>query len=754
MALVTVSQDNRGFLITVQGGVQGVGFRPFVFRLAKRLDLKGSVRNAFGGVVIEVEGDKVNEFLDELKTRPPHLSRIEKITVEPRPARHFDDFRIVPSTGETQASPQILPDLATCPDCKTDIVLPQNRRTGYPFTNCTQCGPRFSIILSPPYDRIRTTMRTFTMCRDCSNEYHNPDDRRFHAQPNCCPLCGPSLALKDNQGKPLKVADPLKWASRLLLEGKILALKGIGGFHLSCDATNENAVLELRRRKKRPHKPFALMCGSVEMVNDICFVSQAEERLLTSVEAPILLLMKKKGGIAPAVAPDNGYLGVMLAYAPLHHLLFQQGLPPLVMTSANLKDEPVLATETEVVKKLSSVVDFILTHNRPIVNRSDDSVIFYAKKEVLVRRARGYAPAPIPSPISLKPSLACGTEQKNTFALGRGDKVYLSPHIGDLDSEESLNFFNETLNKYKRWFKIEPTLVACDLHPDYLITRYAEGLRKPLIKVQHHHAHIAATMADNRLKGPVIGIAFDGTGFGTDGKVWGGEFLVADYKRFERKGHLHNLPLVGGEWAIREPMRIAAGYLFYLFGQNIVKRMPELNIYSIVRAQLDSKVNIVETSSMGRLFDAVSALLGLCPKTSFDGQAPIALEAAASLAEPDEKPYPFTVNGFILDPKPIFEGIMRDRESGEKVSNISRRFHRTIIDGTVAVAKKIGEETGINQVCLGGGVFQNRLLLRGIQEALESLSFKVYAPFQVPINDGGVSFGQIMVANAQESIIE
>lgn len=753
-----MSKKYKGFLITVEGTVQGVGFRPCVFRLATKLGLRGRVKNALGGVLIEIEGEKVMEFIDELKAQPPKWARIERITVEPQAVKNFSDFQIIASGGDTPALPRILPDLATCPDCKTDIFAPENRRFGYPFTNCTQCGPRFSIIVTPPYDRVRTTMRDFRMCRECDAEYHNPHDRRFHAQPNCCPKCGPSIVLLNTNGKPLNLTDPLKPAARFLLTGRILAIKGIGGFHIGCDATNEAAVLELRRRKKRPDKPFALMCASVEEVKSICMVNDAEETLLTSVEAPILLLRKRGDRIAPAVAPGNGYLGVMLAYAPLHHLLFHEGLPPLVMTSANLKDEPVLATETEVLAKLSSVVDFVLTHNRPIENRSDDSVLFFAKQPALVRRARGYAPAPVSAPFKLIPSLACGAEQKSTFALGSGDKVYLSPHIGDLDNQASLEFFQNTLAKYRQWFKVEPEIVACDLHPDYLSTRYAEGLGKPLVRVQHHHAHIAACMADNDLAGPVIGFSFDGTGFGSDEKVWGGEFLIADYKGYERKGHLQYLPLVGGEAAIKEPMRLASGYLFYLFGPDIVKRLPELSKYRQIYAQLESGVNIVATSSMGRLFDAVSALLGLCPKSSFDGQAPIALEAAASLeavasleagTHREQKPYPFTIDGCILQVKSILDGIINDRQAGESVSKISGRFHKTIIDATVALALKMRAETAISKTCLGGGVFQNRLLLSGIRESLERYGFSAYASFRIPINDGGVSYGQILIANAQ-----
>lgn len=753
MAPTIVFPTDKRIVITVKGAVQGIGFRPFVFRLAKRCGLKGRVHNSVGGVVIELEGAATGDFIRLLESEPPPLARIDTIEIETKPVRPYSDFQIAASSGTTDATSEIMPDLATCPDCRNEIEQPKTRRYRYPFTNCTQCGPRFSIITKPPYDRIRTTMRTFTMCKDCYREYHDPADRRFHAQPNCCPKCGPGLFLLMATGERLQVDDPIGEAVRLLRKGKILAIKGIGGFHIGCDAANSQSIRELRRRKKRPDKPFALMVATVDQARRICHIETGEETLLGSAAAPVVLLRKKSGRVAPEVAPANGYLGIMLAYAPLHHLLFSRTprLGPLVMTSGNIQDEPIITTDEEIGSKLGNVVDFIVTHDRPIENRSDDSVVFFDCAPVLVRRARGYAPGTLSAPFSLKPSLACGALQKNTFALGKGKKVYLSPHIGDLDTEAGLKFFNEMALKYQGWFNVEPEIVACDLHPDYLSTRYAEALNKPLVRIQHHHSHIAACMADNGLNEPVIGVAYDGTGYGLDGKVWGGEFFVGDYRHFYRKGHLAYLPLAGGDAAIKEPLRITAGYLFHLFGKDIVEHIPEIGVYQGILGKIGPGVNTIQTSSMGRLFDAVSALVGLVPRSSFDGQAPIALEALvaevfAEGALADIDPYPVSITDCVIDPGPIFEGILRDRREGKPTATISGRFHQTVSRATGEICTRIKNDTHIRTVCLGGGVFQNRILSNLIRRELTNLGFEVYMPIRIPINDGGISFGQLMIA--------
>lgn len=623
-----------------------------------------------------------------------------------------------------------------------EVLDPNNRRFGYPFTNCTQCGPRYSIVQDLPYDRAKTTMAGFKLCPRCAAEYEDPRDRRFHAQPNACPECGPRLRLLDRDGRPHPTDDPIRRVVELVREGRIGAIKGLGGFHIVCDASQEAVVEELRRRKARPDKPLAVM-ASREQVRSLCWLSPEEEELLLSPQAPIVLL-RRRGGVSDAVAPGNRYIGVLLPYTPLHHLLFASGMPPMVCTSANLRDEPIVKDAREVVEGLAGVVDFVLDHDRAIVTRCDDSVVFWEGEVVFVRRARGYVPTPIRLEMELPPILGCGAQEKSVFALGREDRVYLSPHLGDLNSLGCLNLFKEVFERYRRWFGIEPVLAACDRHPDYLSTRFAESLGLPVVRVQHHHAHIAGVMATNNLSGPVIGFAFDGTGLGEDGEIWGGEFLLVDYQKFQRLGHLRPLPLVGGEGAIWEPKRILAGYLVATFGPEILKEVPGLEGFFWVKAQIASGVNVVWTSSMGRLFDAVAALLGGPDRVSFDGQAPMWVEAIAELGE--EGFYPFGVSGdLVLDPGPTFEAILKDRARKVPPGVCAARFQNMVVQAARVIGERVRRGTGVSQVCLGGGVFQNRILLARMVAGLESAGFRVYCAKGIPPNDGGISLGQVVV---------
>jgi hydrogenase maturation protein HypF len=744
-------------------------------------------------VEILIEGRRATEFVKALKEAPPRLSRITGMKVTKVKPTGLIGFTITGSAANESiqtSAIDVLPDLACCPECLQDIAGKDNRRYYYPFTNCTQCGPRYSIIHALPYDRPRTTMKSFRMCPQCQAEYDDPADRRFHAQPNCCPVCGPKLSLLHANGEVFDQTNALGTAIKLLLDGKILAIKSLGGFHLTCDALNAAAVAELRKRKNRPDKPLALMCADTEIVRQFCMVDADAKRLLEDIASPIVLLPKTKKPAAgweipQAIAPGLDTLGVMLAYAPLHHLLFKplnptQALRALVMTSANPKDEPVISELPELISRLGPVVDYILFNDRPVAHRCDDSVLLpglitelksASPKErksavrspqsaVFVRRSRGYAPQPIlldPKRFKLKPVLACGGELKNTFALAAGNKVYLSPHIGDMGNASSMEFFERTLDAYKRWFNIKPEIVACDLHPDMLATRFAENLslksHHPLVRVQHHHAHIASVIAEHNLPEPVLGIALDGTGLGTDEKVWGCEFLMAELKSFERVGHLRYLPLVGGEAAIFEPLRIAAGYLVYLFGPSALGRVPAMADNKAVVPQLHLESDTVFTSSAGRLFDAVSALTGICAKASHDGQAPAMLESAAeqrdklSYFTPDNLRFD-SAGMLILDPADWLNRILDDLSAGVSARKVSRRFHTTFIQALAAGAKSLAKVGRIRTICLSGGSFQNRILLAGLGQELTRLGFKVYTNRAIPVNDGGLAFGQAVVADA------
>ncbi len=757
-------KSKRTKLITVRGVVQGVGFRPFVYRLAHKHRLAGWVRNTSGSVEIEVQGteEALDHFLAELKTGAPPMAKLEGIETTEKPLQRYHKFEIRKSEAEEGEYQLVSPDIATCRDCQTELFDPGDRRYYYPFTNCTNCGPRFTIIKDIPYDRPKTTMRAFKMCPECQREYDDPLDRRFHAQPNACPVCGPQLELWDDKGVKIECQDVILKTAALLKAGKIVAIKGLGGFQLACDATSERAVKQLRERKKRPSKPFAVMVATIKEVRKHCFTTPEEERLLLSPQCPIVLLKWKRANsnIAEGIAPNNKYLGVMLPYTPLHHILLREINIPLVMTSGNMSEEPIAKDNDEAIRRLKDIADYFLVHNRDIYAKYDDSVYIVNEDGTQpVRQARGYAPYPVLLPFKARQILACGAEEKNTFCLTREQHAFISQHIGDLENEETLAHFETTIELYKRLFRIEPEAIAYDMHPEYLSTKYAlrmgeeKGLR--LVPVQHHHAHIASCLAENGVRGPVIGVAFDGTGYGTDGNIWGGEFLVCDWQGFKRAGHLEYVPMPGGAAAIKKPYRMALGYLYTLLGNDTsLEGLPILGKtdageIEVIQKQLERRLNSPLTSSAGRLFDAVSALSGVRGVIDYEAQAAIELEMLAS--EGDHGAYPFSISqeqGInIVRLGELIRAVLGDVHKGIPTPVISSRFHKTMAEIILKTCQRIAEDTGIKQVALSGGVFQNRLIYRLATGALRENGFQVLTHHLVPCNDGGLSLGQAVIAH-------
>ncbi len=797
--------------VAVRGVVQGVGFRPHIYRLAQEHDVMGWVRNTSWGVEIVVEGQAkaLERFVRAIRDEAPPLARIASLDSEPVAPQGLEAFTIVHSAPQAGAYQLVSPDVATCEACRREVLAPTDRRYRYPFTNCTHCGPRFTIIDDLPYDRPATTMRAFAMCPDCRREYEDPFDRRFHAQPNACPVCGPQPELLDAEGRPLARRDDaarhdaIRRAAALLREGRIVAVKGLGGYQLACDATNAEAVAELRRRKRRPDKPFAVMLADEEQVLKHATPDEVERALLASTAAPIVLLpWREESDIVAGVAPGNRYLGVMLPYTPLHHLLLHDVGRPLVMTSGNLSEEPIARDNDEALRRLRGIADAFLAHNRDIRSRYDDSVWFVpAGGPQPVRRARGYAPSPIALPWETRPTLACGAQLKNAFCLTRDRYAFLSQHIGDLENLETMEHFEDTLALYRRLFHIDPAVVATDMHPDYMATRYGldlarqEGLEH--VAVQHHHAHLAACLADRAEEGemaPAIGVIWDGAGYGLDGAVWGGEFLVGDAAGFERAAHLQYLPLPGGDAAVHRPYRLAYAYLRRLLGD---VPLPETLAFigEMERAALDAMVaqaiNAPPNSSAGRLFDAVSSLLGVCHEVSYEGQAAIALEMAATEGDragtvgghagpplpidavgavlrdrpSDTDTYPYAITshsdvqrwGRVERPlperleiglAPLFAALVDDMARGRRSAEVAARFHRTLATMIVDVCERLRTATGLNRVALSGGCFQNRLLLALVVPALRDRRFDVLTHRQVPCNDGGLALGQAVVAAA------
>ena len=758
--------------IAIRGVVQGVGFRPFVYRLATDLGLTGWVNNSPQGVFIEVESSaaQLRDFLARLPREKPPRAVIQSLDAAWLDPIGYTGFVIRESDQAGEKTTLILPDSATCDDCRHEIFDPRDRRYRYPFTNCTNCGPRFTIIEALPYDRPKTTMKKFPLCEQCRVEYENPRDRRFHAQPNACPVCGPQLELWDSTGHILAERDAaLCQAVALTLVGKILAIKGIGGFHLLADARNGAALRSLRLRKHRDEKPLALLYPSLALVQSHCEVDAAEARLLLSPEAPIVLLRRKidlpdsdGSHNLPAfslIAPQNPYLGIMLPYTPLHHLLMADLQIPVVATSGNLSDEPICTDEHEALRRLAGIADCFLVHNRPIARHVDDSIVrMVGNREMLLRRARGYAPLPIDIATPVKPMLAVGAHLKNTVAVAKGKQVFLSQHIGDLETPEALAAFHSVIASLSGLYEIVPELVVCDAHPDYLATQFARDLGKPVLTVQHHYAHCLAGMAEHGLTPPVLGIAWDGTGLGSDGTSWGGEFLDIREKSWSRIAHLRPFHLPGGDKAAREPRRMALSLLYEIMGNKIFGDQPPFpdvvqplwqgftaQELSLFKAMLERRFQSPRVSSAGRLFDAVSALIGLRRERQFEGQAAMALEFALAGIATDSA-YPVAWRGsLMLDWEPMIWGILDDLGHGVAVGLISAKFHNTLVDMMVAVAQR----AGIDQIVLGGGCFQNKYLTERAVARLTGEGFRVYWPQRLPPNDGGLALGQIFAATRE-----
>jgi len=755
---------NRRARISIQGIVQGVGFRPFVYRLAHAYQLAGWVCNTSGSVEIEAEGDEnaLAKFIASLRTQAPPRARIDNLKTSFHPIAEYDEFVIHKSQSVENEYQLISPDIATCEDCRREIFSPSNRRHDYPFINCTNCGPRFTIIKDTPYDRAKTTMDPFIMCPDCQSEYDDPLDRRFHAQPNACSVCGPRVWLADRNGVEVEANDPLQRVSDLLRSGEILALKGLGGFHLACNATDEQAVLRLRSRKNRPSKPLAVMIATIAKVKEHCHVLQEEENLLSSPLAPIVLLKWKRDGskISPLVAPRQHDLGVMLPYTPLHHLLLAKADIPLVMTSGNLSGEPLARDNEEALSKLATIADHFLLHDRDIHVRCDDSVCVVDRGTRVIRRARGYVPDPIALPFRAREILACGPELKSTACLTKKEHAFITQHIGDMGSENALVHLKETIKHFQYLFRITPEVIACDMHPEYVSTKYARLLASeknlPCVLVQHHHAHIVSGMIDNELEGKVIGVAFDGTGYGADGAIWGGEFLLADWASFERVGQLEYVPMPGGEAAIRRPYRMALAYLYALFGDDVsLAGLPLEQVdrieQRVIAQQIGQGINSPLTSSAGRLFDTIAALIGVREQIDYDGQAAMELEIVAAQEDQDSQSYPFSIDqeaGLrIVRMQETILSVIRDLRAGIPAATISLRFHRTVAAIITKMCTLIAQHRDVNRVVLSGGVLQNRLLMRLASAALMKQGLEVFSHHRVPCNDGGISLGQAVIAH-------
>jgi hydrogenase maturation protein HypF len=787
----------------ILGLVQGVGFRPFVARLARRLNLAGYVINDGTGVFIDIEGprESIEQFFVQLRNDAPPLARISTIEKNEKELTGHESFSIRESLKPPQRFALISPDIATCEDCLKELADSCDRRYRYPFTNCTNCGPRFTIVTDVPYDRVRTTMRNFEMCGACFREYTDDADRRYHAEPIACPRCGPSVRLVTKSGTAVP-GDPIRKAIALLKEGVVVAVKGLGGYHLACDACNSLAVSTLRKRKCREEKPLAIMVGDIDTARAICFVSEKEEALLTSAQRPIVLLQKRRDiPIAEEVAPSNKYLGVMLPYTPLHHLLLEVSVPEgehkerppaqrvvlqgegkqdtsverssiersfsegrsanelsaLVMTSGNLTDEPLAYKDDEAMLRLGNIADYFLVHDREIFTRCDDSVVKILKgRPQMVRRSRGHVPDAIRLPFEGPQLLAVGAELKNTFCLVKDDLAFLGHHIGDLKNLDAYEAFRTGIEHFKKLLFVEPQIVAHDLHPDYLSTRYARESGLPSVPVQHHHAHIASCMAENGIASRVIGLSFDGTGYGPDGTVWGGEFLVADFEHFERLAHLATVELPGGEAAINEPWRMALSYLYAAFGKKlalmnipVMERIGPDKTNAIVR-MIERKVNSPLTSSLGRLFDAVSSLVGLRDFVSFEGQAAMELEMVASGGSCFEA-YPYRIEerseDFALDVRETIVSICEDIKNGKATADISKKFHETLSRAVIEICCLLRTRTSVKDICMSGGVFQNALLSDLLIDSLEKRGFSVYVHSLVPPNDGGIALGQAAIVS-------
>jgi len=782
--------------IVIRGKVQGVGFRPFIYALASAVGLRGFCLNDNEGLIVEVEGhvddDYIDGFIEEIKQQAPELARVDYIEREDLPPAYYSDFSIRESikgdifTSLYETTDIISPDIATCDDCLSEMTDPSDRRYSYPFINCTHCGPRYTILRDIPYDRYNTTMSAFTMCESCQGEYDNPEDRRFHAQPNACPECGPALWIAESGSgtdvNSLSSEDVLCEASLRLREGRILAVKGIGGFQLVCDASNDEAVQKLRELKRGSLKPFAVMAPSSDMANSFAVVDDNERTLLESSAAPIVLLEKTNPDeLSEHIAPLTYTIGVMLPASPLHHLLCA-GFTALVVTSGNLTGEPIAITNSEAMAKLSGIADYFLFHDREIHTRIDDSVVrSIGRREdarpMMIRRARGYVPGGLPLDEEMGEILACGAEMKGAFTLTKGFNALMSQHLGELSNFDSTIFFRETLFNLKDILGLSPKTIVHDMHPGYFTTSFAEEYRKlvniqsmRMVSVQHHHAHIAATMAEYSLNGLVVGVALDGTGYGVDGNIWGCEFMLARRRDYCRRAHLSYIPMPGGTKAAEEPWRMAVSYLYRAYGDDLTRALPAFtkaiggDKMQVIVKLIRDRINTPITSSAGRLFDCVAALLGLSYKAGFEAEAATLLEKSAVLfmrkthggADELYPPYPYKITELEmmeLDVSPVIRAIVDEINAGTSAGMIAARFHRTVAMMVVDIAVRLATESKLDTVVLSGGVFQNSLLLRMTVRALKDNNLKVYVSEKIPLNDGGISFGQAVVAWEKEKIL-
>lgn len=744
------------FRIDIRGLVQGVGFRPFIYRVAAEMQMNGTVENRNDGVRILINGTdgQISDFINTVRKSAPPASGIQEISFQKVSFCHYDDFQIVKSTSVSEAVTEVSPDIAVCMDCLEDMKTQTNRRD-YPFINCTNCGPRFTIIEDLPYDREKTTMKVFKMCPDCKKEYTDILDRRFHAQPVACEICGPRYTLHLKGKTVSEKSEVLSNLVSMISEGKIVAIKGMGGFFIACDAFNEDTVSRLRILKNREAKPLALMFRDIKTLNNYAYVNEFEKRSLLSHNRPIVLLRQKKD-VAPSVNAGFQTLGSMLPYMPLHYLLFERSdLKAIVLTSGNISDEPIIIDNNEAMRTLGEICDGVLVYNRDIHNRTDDSVVAVINgTERVLRRSRGYAPMPVKTSIDVDGMLATGAELVNCFCIGKGHQAIMSQHIGDLKNMETYDFFCESIERHKKLFRFQPRHVVADLHPDYYSTRYAEDLGIPLLSVQHHHAHIVSCMGEHRLEEPVIGVAFDGTGLGDDGNIWGGEFIVCDMKGYKRMSHFEYLPLPGGDMVTYEPWRTAVSMLYKLYGEKISDmELPFLRDIEVTKLQmivsaLRQKINTPLSSGAGRYFDGVSALINLCNNSRFHAEAPMRLE---SIIVPDEKGrYDFHSDP-VLSFATVTEQILSDLTDNVPQGIISARFHNTIIEMVVQTVRKISAQTGLKSVVMSGGSFQNRYLSEKLEVLLADGKFNVYVHSKIPANDGGLALGQLLIGASRIS---
>jgi hydrogenase maturation protein HypF len=750
-----------GAVIRYSGIVQGVGFRPFVYKCVRDINLKGSVQNTDNGVLIRIDGTRkeIEGFFSTVKENPPVLAEIHKSSISFCNPFGYSDFTIIESEEINGGFTPVSPDISVCHDCLAEVFDKEDRRFLYPFTNCTNCGPRFTIIRSIPYDRKNTSMSSFSMCPECLSEYKDPADRRYHAQPNACPVCGPGLRLISAAGEEI-AGDPIKKVSELLSRGDIVAVKGLGGYHLAVNPLIDKAVKRLRKRKSRPGKPFALMARDIGKAKEFCIIDRNAENLLNSFESPIVLLKKSAAAasLSNEVAPDTDWLGIMLPYTPLHHILLREGPQILVMTSANISEEPLVFRDDDAIRRLSTIADAFLIHNREIERPCDDSVIALVQGDTVpVRRSRGYVPRALTVGHFHSQVLAAGPSEKNTFCVFKDGNAYMSHHIGNLVNEKSVDAYTGGIEDFLKMFRVKLDAIACDLHPDYVSTRYAEDISRksnlPLYYVQHHHAHIASVLAENRVTEKVIGVALDGTGYGPDGTVWGGEFLIADRKSYTRAGYYKPVPMPGGEKSVLETDRMGLSYLISAYGS--LTCIPDFDFigtfektrFEMIGKMIDSGINCPLTSSCGRLFDAVSALIGLCSSPSYDAQGAILLEKEAGDFKDLMTPYLYEIDekGAVHFEPAIVE-IVKDIKNGESAKTISRKFHSMIVLSGIDMCEKIKKMTGIKRAALSGGVFQNRLILGHFKDQLEERGFSVFINRCVPPNDGGISLGQGVVA--------